>query len=115
MQFLVAAPIIGVIGLFYIMLQPYRMARLTSFLNLGNSLTNTSYHVKQILIALGSGGIFGLGIGNSIQKYAYLPENVTDSIFPIIAEELGFVGAVILIFVFASLIWRGIYRRTCKR
>jgi cell division protein FtsW len=108
-QFVMAAPIIGIIGLFYIMLEPYRMSRLTSFLNLGSSLNNTSYHVKQILIALGSGGVFGLGIGNSIQKYAYLPENVTDSIFPIIAEELGFIGAVILIVVFASLIWRGIF------
>jgi cell division protein FtsW len=107
-QFVVAAPIIGIIGLFYIMLEPYRRSRLTSFLNLGNSLSNTSYHVKQILIALGSGGLFGLGIGNSIQKYAYLPENVTDSIFPIIAEELGFIGGVILILVFAGLIWRGI-------
>ena len=108
-QFLVAAPVIGLIGFFYITLEPYRLARLTSFINLGKSLTHTSYHVKQILIALGSGGLFGVGIGNSIQKYAYLPENVTDSIFPIIAEELGFVGAIILICVFASLIWRGIF------
>ena len=109
MQFIVAAPIIGIIGFFYIMLEPYRLHRLTSFLNLGSSLDQTSYHVKQILIALGSGGIFGLGIGNSIQKYAYLPENVTDSIFPIIAEEFGFIGSVVLIIVFATLIWRGIY------
>ena len=65
--------------------------------------------MKQILIALGSGGIFGLGIGNSIQKYAYLPENVTDSIFPIIAEEMGFIGSVVLIGVFAILIWRGMF------
>jgi cell division protein FtsW len=108
-QFLIAAPVVGFVGFLYIILQPYRASRLSSFLNLGNSLTNTSYHVKQILIALGSGGILGLGIGNSIQKYAYLPENVTDSIFPIIAEELGFIGSVILIFVFAALIWRGIF------
>ncbi len=108
-QFVLAAPAIGLIGLFYVLSAPYRLARLTSFLNLGSSLNHTSYHVKQILIALGSGGIFGLGIGNSIQKYAYLPENVTDSIFPIIAEELGFIGAVLLIFVFAALIWRGIF------
>jgi cell division protein FtsW len=76
-------------------------------LNLNGSLNNTSYHVKQILIALGSGGIWGLGIGNSIQKYAYLPENVTDSIFPIIAEEFGFIGATVLIILFAVLIYRG--------
>src|SRR5947207_4826658 len=63
--------------------------------------------MKQVLIALGSGGIFGLGIGNSLQKFAYLPENVTDSIFPIIAEEYGFVGATILVIAFMIFIWRG--------
>ncbi len=109
MAFLVTAPIVGIIGFLYIILEPYRMSRLTSFLNLNNSLSETSYHVKQVLIALGSGGIFGIGVGNSIQKYAYLPENVTDSIFPIIAEEFGFIGSVILILMFAALIWRGIY------
>jgi cell division protein FtsW len=108
-QFFIISPIIAGIGFLYIMLEPYRLHRLTSFLNLGNSLDQTSYHVKQILIALGSGGLFGLGIGNSIQKYAYLPENVTDSIFPIIAEEFGFVGSVALMIVFMSLIWRGIF------
>jgi cell division protein FtsW len=105
--FMIGAPILAGVGFLYIQSAPYRMARLTSFLNLGNSLGDTSYHVKQILIALGSGGILGLGIGNSIQKYAYLPENVTDSIFPIIAEEFGFIGATILIVLFMILVWRG--------
>jgi cell division protein FtsW len=109
LYFFVIAPVVGLIGFFYIISEPYRLARLTSFLNLGNSLNETSYHVKQILIALGAGGVFGLGIGNSIQKHAYLPENVTDSIFPIIAEEFGFIGAVALICVFAALIWRSLY------
>lgn len=63
--------------------------------------------MKQILIALGSGGILGVGIGNSLQKYAYLPENVTDSIFAIIAEETGFVGSVTIVFLFAVVVWRG--------
>ena len=63
--------------------------------------------MRQILIALGSGGIFGVGLGNSIQKYAYLPETTTDSIFAIVAEELGFVGASILILIFGLIIWRG--------
>ncbi len=108
-QFFVAGPIVAFIGFIIIKIEPYRAARLTSFLNLGNSLKDTSYHVKQILIALGSGGIFGLGIGNSLQKYAYLPENVTDSIFPIIAEEFGFIGAAILIIVFMVLVWRGFF------
>jgi cell division protein FtsW len=108
-HFLIGAPIIAVIGFILIKIEPYRMARLTSFLNLGNSFQDTSYHVRQVLIALGSGGIFGLGIGNSIQKYAYLPENATDSIFPIIAEEFGFIGSTILIITFAILVIRGFY------
>jgi cell division protein FtsW len=106
LYFLFVAPIVAIGGFFYVISEPYRLSRLTSFLNLGNSLQETSYHVKQILIALGSGGVFGLGVGNSIQKYAYLPENVTDSIFPIIAEEFGFLGAVALIAVYAAFIWR---------
>jgi cell division protein FtsW len=106
-QFFLAAPIVGFIGFLFIIFEPYRAARLTSFINLGKSLNGASYHVKQILIALGSGGILGVGIGNSLQKYAYLPENVTDSIFPIIAEEFGFIGAMLLIIVFLVLIWRG--------
>lgn len=114
-HFFIAGPIAAVLGYLLILLEPYRMSRLTSFLNLGNSLNDTSYHVKQVLIALGSGGIWGLGIGNSIQKYAYLPENVTDSIFPIIAEEFGFVGSVVLIFVFTLLVSRGFYIATHAR
>lgn len=106
-HFLVAGPIIGLLGYLFIKFEPYRAARLTSFLNIDHTLENTSYHVKQILIALGSGGLLGVGIGNSLQKYAYLPENVTDSVFPIIGEEFGFVGAVILIFFYIVFVWRG--------
>jgi cell division protein FtsW len=107
--FLLSAPVILAGGYLLIKMAPYRADRLTSFLNLGNSFNDTSYHVKQVLIALGSGGIWGVGIGNSLQKYAYLPENVTDSIFPIIAEEFGFIGATILIILFAVFVWRGFY------
>lgn len=108
-HFLIGIPSVIILGLIGIVLEPYRASRLTSFLSVDKSLSSTSYHVKQILIALGSGGFLGLGIGNSLQKYAYLPENVTDSIFPIIAEEFGFVGSFILIMLFAVLIWRGFY------
>ncbi len=80
---------------------PYRLARLTSFQNINSKdLSSTSYHVKQILVALGSGGIGGVGFGKSIQKYAYLPENTTDSIFAIYAEEAGFVGSVLILGLF---------------
>ena len=108
-QFLIGAPIIAIAGFILIKLEPYRAARLTSFLNVDKSLEGTSYHVKQVLIALGNGGIFGLGTGNSLQKFAYLPENVTDSIFPIIAEEYGFIGAGLLIFGFIVIVWRGFH------
>lgn len=106
-HFVLAGPIVAILGFILIKLEPYRASRLTSFLNTDKSLDTISYHMKQVLIALGSGGIFGLGIGNSLQKYAYLPENVTDSIFPIIAEEFGLIGATLLVVVFMVLIWRG--------
>jgi cell division protein FtsW len=89
------------------------MARLTTFLHPDRDPLGSSYHIRQALLGLGSGGWFGVGIGQSRQKYEYLPEANTDSIFAIIGEETGFVGsvAVILLFVFAS--WRGF--RIAKR
>ncbi len=108
-HFLLMIPAVGVIGALLILLAPYRLARLTAFLNMGQNFENTSYHVKQILIALGSGGLMGVGAGNSLQKYAYLPENVTDSIFAIIAEEFGFLGSLALIIVIFTVVWRGFY------
>jgi len=107
--FAILAPIIAFIGFIFAKLEPYRAARLTTFFNANQDINATSYHVRQILIALGSGGLTGVGLGNSLQKYAYLPENATDSIFAIIAEELGFVGACFIIAVFLVIIWRGFY------
>lgn len=106
-HFIISIPIMGLIWALVIKIEPYRATRLISFLNLNKSLDNIDYHVKQILIALGSGGMYGLGIGNSRQKYGYLPESMTDAIFPIIAEELGFVGANILILLFIIVVLRG--------
>lgn len=108
-HFVMSIPIVGVVGLLLIKLEPYRAARLATFFNASQDVNNSSYHVRQILIALGSGGIFGVGVGNSLQKYAYLPENTTDSIFAIIAEELGFVGSLVLILLLVAILWRGIY------
>lgn len=102
-------PLIGLGGLGLILAEPYRAKRLATFFNPNSSIQTSSYHLRQILIALGSGGLFGVGIGNSLQKYAYLPESTTDSIFAIIAEELGFVGVVVLIFVILFVIYRGFY------
>lgn len=106
-HFIISIPIIGLIWGLAIKIEPYRATRLMNFMNLNKSLDNIDYHVKQILIALGSGGIFGLGIGNSRQKYGFLPESMTDAIFPIIAEELGFIGANVLILLFIIVVWRG--------
>ncbi|OGH18819.1 MAG: hypothetical protein A3F31_04560 [Candidatus Levybacteria bacterium RIFCSPHIGHO2_12_FULL_38_12] len=107
MHFAFVVPIVAIVGFLLIKFEPYRLARLTAFMNVGESLENSSYHVKQILIALGVGGITGVGLGNSLQKYAYLPENTTDSIFAIIAEEIGLIGSLVLIFSFILFIWRG--------
>ncbi len=96
--------LICVVGsILLIKIEPYRVARFTSFQNFDNrDLHNATYHIKQILIALGSGGSFGVGPGKSIQKYAYLPENTSDSIFAIYAEETGFFGSFVLILMFVS-------------
>lgn len=102
-------PAIGAMGVLLILIEPYRAARLTTFLNPDQGLQTSSYHLRQILIALGSGGLFGVGIGNSLQKYAYLPESTTDSIFAIIAEEIGFVGVVVLILIMLFVVYRGFY------
>ena len=94
--------LVGIVGvLILIKVEPYRAQRLMAFQNFNyENLSENDYHVKQVLIALGSGGMTGVGIGKSIQKYAYLPEATTDSIFAIYSEETGFVGGLFLIAVF---------------
>lgn len=89
-----------------IILSPYRKDRLTTFLQMTSDPLGRDYHIRQVLLALGSGGIFGVGIGQSHQKYLFLPEASTDSIFAVILEELGFVGGVIMIGLFVYFIFR---------
>lgn len=108
-NFAILIPFILGAGLFLVKTSSYRAKRFATFLSGSESIESSSYHVKQILIALGSGGLTGVGIGNSLQKYAYLPETTTDSIFAVIAEELGFIGATFLIVLFVVIIWRGFY------
>ncbi|MCD6195094.1 putative lipid II flippase FtsW [bacterium] len=86
---------------------PYRMHRLLAFINPENDPLGIGYHARNISIAVGSGGLWGLGFGQSRQKYFYLPEAHTDSIFAVIAEELGFLRSCFVILFFAFLIWRG--------
>ncbi len=85
----------------------YRLGRLTAFLNPWADPTGDGWQVIQSLYAIGSGGLFGVGLGNSTQKYLYLPEPQNDFIFAVIAEELGFVGCFIVIILFAIFVWRG--------
>ena len=86
----------------------FRIQRLVTFLNPFADTQGSGWQIIQSLYAIGSGGLFGVGLGNSTQKYLYLPEAHNDFIFSIIAEELGFVGCVVVIALFAIFIWRGI-------
>ena len=105
---LVVFPLLGAIGGLAMMLSPYRRERFFTFLgNDQNGDLSIGYHIKQILIALGAGGVFGLGFGQSRQKFQYLPETSADSIFAIIGEELGFVGTTLVILAFSLLIYKG--------
>jgi cell division protein FtsW len=86
----------------------YRMARLTAFLDpLNSDPLGNGYQIRQILIALGSGGLTGLGLGASRQKFGYIPASHTDGIFAILGEELGLIGAVAIIGLFAFFAYRG--------
>ncbi|HIP50248.1 MAG TPA: stage V sporulation protein E, partial [Candidatus Pacebacteria bacterium] len=91
-----------------IAIAPYRMARFTAFMHPEIDLQGAGYQVQQALIAIGSGGVFGIGLGHSKQKGLYLPEPVGDSIYAIIAEELGMLGTIGIIILFALLAWRGL-------
>ena len=86
----------------------YRLKRITSFLHPFDDPLGASFQVVQSLMALGSGGLFGKGLGDSVQKNLYLPEPMNDFILAIIGEELGFLGILLLIAAFCILIWRGI-------
>ncbi len=86
----------------------YRLARVTSFLHPFDDPLGDGFQVVQSLLALGSGGLFGKGLGDSIQKTLYLPEPQNDFILAIIGEEIGFLGVLLMIVVFTLLIWRGI-------
>lgn len=90
-----------------IMLAPYRLNRLLAFLDPSKDPLGISYHINQALIAVGSGKFFGVGLGQSRQKFAYLPEVFGDSIFAIIGEEMGFLVALILVGLFVFLVIRG--------
>ncbi len=97
---------LGTLGL--ILVSPYRKERLLTFLQMERDPLGASYHIRQVLLGLGAGGIFGVGLGASRQKYLFLPEASTDSIFAVIAEELGLIGAVAIVLLFGFFIYKGL-------
>jgi cell division protein FtsW len=96
-----------------IKLEPYRYQRLAAFFNPWADSLNTGFQSVQSVLALGSGGLFGVGLGQSVQKYQWLPEAHTDFIFAIIGEEVGLLGTVFVLGLFCVLAWRG-YRTALR-
>lgn len=91
-----------------IAVEPYRLARFNSFLNPWSDTKGSGWQIVNSLYAIGSGGIFGRGLGKSLQKFLYIPEPQNDFILSVLAEELGFVGVLVVLILFTILIWRGI-------
>lgn len=104
----VVAPVIGSAAVAFIIFEPYRLRRLLNFTDPWKDPTGNGYQLIQSFYALGSGGITGLGLGQSRQKTLYMPEPHNDFIFSIIGEELGLIGCIFIITLFVILIWRGI-------
>ena len=109
MKFFFGIGIVGVIGIIIlIVIAPYRMDRITSFIDPWSDALGTGFQIIQSLYAIGPGGLLGTGFLNSIQKHFYLPEPQTDFIFSIIAEEFGVLGAFIVVGLFSIILYRGI-------
>lgn len=109
------AGMVGVAGIALLLIKgatgnsdSFRLDRIKTFFDPWSDATGTGYQMIQSLYAIGSGGLFGVGLGNSKQKYLYIPEPQNDFIFAILAEELGFVGCLLVIALFAIFTWRGI-------
>jgi cell division protein FtsW len=105
----IAVIIVSISGLLFISLtSAYRMKRLLAYLNPWSDPRGVGFHIIQSLIAVGSGGLFGVGLGASKQKFFYLPQNYTDFIFAIFCEEMGLIGALGIILLFLLFVGRGI-------
>lgn len=116
LYFLAGAPwrdfaIIGVTALIgfalLVSMRPYLMHRVMTFINPASDPLASGYQIQQSLIAIGSGGLLGRGLGQSVQKYKFLPEPVGDSVFAVFGEEFGFVGTVFLVLLFTAFAARG--------
>lgn len=104
----IVIPSLGALGYFFIRSENYRYRRFISFLNPFADPQKDGFQLVQSLLALGSGGIWGMGIGKSRQKCYYLPEPHNDFIFSVIGEELGLIGCIFIIILFLIFVWRGI-------
>lgn len=110
MRYFAGAVAAGGVGLtVLIFFTDYMKRRINIWLDPFSDISGDGYQIVQSLYAIGSGGLMGLGLGQSRQKHLYLPESQNDYIFAITAEELGFVGALLLILLFVMLVWRGFY------
>ena len=108
-HFLATGGAVGVPGaIALIIFSDYRLQRVITFLDPWKDATGDGWQVIQSLYAIGSGGLFGAGLGESKQKFLYIPEPHNDFIFSILAEELGFIGCAVVLILFAIFIWRGI-------
>ena len=90
----------------FILITPYRMKRIFSLLNPEEDVLGAGYHINQALISVGSGGLIGSGLGLSMQKLGFIPQSISDSIFAVLAEELGFLGCIFLILLFLAFFVR---------
>lgn len=104
---IISIPVIP-LGIYFIVTEEYRLRRVLTFIDPFDDPTDAGYQIVNSLYAIGSGGIFGKGIGQSVQKNLYIPEPHTDFIFSVAAEELGFIGATTILLLFLVLIWRGV-------
>lgn len=108
MNFFIKIGVLGLIGVVaLIIIAPYRMQRIVSFINPWNDPLGSGFQIIQSLYAIGPGGLLGLGFGNSVQKHFYLPEPQTDFIFSIISEEFGFMGVLLVSILFITIIYSG--------
>ena len=107
-QYLVFGSALALGLVFLAVIEPYRFERIETIFNPWADRYGAGYQLTQALLAFGRGGLFGMGLGNSVQKLFYLPEAHTDFVFAILAEELGLVGALITVAVMTYMIWRGL-------
>lgn len=108
-RYLFISVLLGIICLTsLIAMRPYLLNRVQTFINPAENALSSSYQIQQSLIAIGSGEVFGRGLGQSVQKFKFLPESIGDAIFPVAAEEFGFIGSVLIIILFLFFASRGL-------